>query len=115
MSLLGLRMVHIGINSGGEEEAIKAAGRFAALFGFGVKDGNSSVFAGEGIEIMKQGGRGTHGHIAIRAASVPRATAYLERNGIALDPQSVKRDSKGGMTVIYLKEEILGFAVHLVQ
>ena len=65
------------------------------------------------IEIMKKNGLGTHGHIAIGTTSIIRASSYLERNGIALDYENAKKDTKGRVTVLYLKEEILGFAVHL--
>lgn len=115
LSLLDMRVIHIGINAGGEDEAMQAARCFNTLFGFTVKAGTSSVFAGDNIEIMKQNGRGTRGHICVKTSSVSRAAAYLERSGIALDYESVKTDQKGTMIVIYLKEEILGFAVHLLQ
>ncbi len=115
LSLLDMRVIHIGINAGGEDEAMQAARCFNTLFGFTVKAGTSSVFAGDNIEIMKQNGRGTRGHICVKTSSVSRAAAYLERSGIALDYESVKTDQKGTMIVIYLKEEILGFAIHLLQ
>jgi 2-dehydro-3-deoxyphosphogluconate aldolase/(4S)-4-hydroxy-2-oxoglutarate aldolase len=116
LNLLGLGVVHIGLNAGGEEEARKAAKLFNALFGFAVKDGNSSVFAGDGIEIMKTpGAPGERGHIAIGTNSIHRAAAYLERNGVVFDRAGAKKDAKGNLTAIYCKEEILGFAWHLVQ
>ena len=115
LSLLGMSVEHIGVNSASGEAAVNAAKRFGALFGLTVEDGDASVYAGKNIEIMKEGGRGTHGHIAVKTASIFRAAAYLERMGIALDHQNAKRDEKGKVFVIYLKEEILGFAVHLVQ
>jgi 2-dehydro-3-deoxyphosphogluconate aldolase/(4S)-4-hydroxy-2-oxoglutarate aldolase len=115
LSLLGFSMVHLGINAKNEEEAGKAAKLFGTLFGFAVKPGNSSIFAGEGIEIMKSPYLGTHGHIAIGTNTVTRARAFLERAGFSFLPESAKTDAKGGLTAIYLKDEIAGFAVHLVQ
>ncbi|GHV94140.1 hypothetical protein AGMMS50293_04600 [Spirochaetia bacterium] len=115
LSLLGLGVVHVGINAGGEEAAIKAVKLFSALFGFTVKEGASSIFAGENIEIVKQSAPGTHGHIAVGTNSLYRAVVYLERNGIAFDHENAKKDPKGNVIAIYCKEEILGFAVHLVQ
>jgi 2-dehydro-3-deoxyphosphogluconate aldolase/(4S)-4-hydroxy-2-oxoglutarate aldolase len=115
LNLLGLGVVHIGINAGGEEAAMKAARLFNALFGFAVKDGNSSVFAGESIEIVKQSAPGTHGHIAVGTNSIHRAVAYLERNGVVFDHANAKKDAKEKVVAVYCKEEILGFAVHLVQ
>ncbi|MDR1588150.1 MAG: bifunctional 4-hydroxy-2-oxoglutarate aldolase/2-dehydro-3-deoxy-phosphogluconate aldolase [Treponema sp.] len=115
-NLFGFTMPHIGINAGSGEAALKAAKFFGGLFGFPANDGNSSVFAGDKIEIMKlPAARGKHGHIAIGTNSVWRAMAYLERNGVGFDPDSVKKDAKGSINLIYCKEEILGFAVHLVR
>jgi 2-dehydro-3-deoxyphosphogluconate aldolase/(4S)-4-hydroxy-2-oxoglutarate aldolase len=115
LNLLGLSVAHVGINAGGEEAALKAARLFNALFGFAVKDGNTSVFAGDAIEIVKQSAPGTHGHIAVGTNSIRRAVAYLERNGVAFDHANAKKDARGNMLAVYCREEVLGFAVHLVQ
>jgi 2-dehydro-3-deoxyphosphogluconate aldolase/(4S)-4-hydroxy-2-oxoglutarate aldolase len=115
LGMLGFSVAHIGINSGNEADAMKAAKLFNGLFGFPLKDGNSSVFAGDSVEIMKTPGLGAHGHIAIRTNSLLRAAACLERAGIVFDYGNAKKDSKGNITALYLKEEILGFALHLVQ
>jgi 2-dehydro-3-deoxyphosphogluconate aldolase/(4S)-4-hydroxy-2-oxoglutarate aldolase len=115
LNLLGFSLVHVGINGKNEEEAARAAKLFGTLFGFAVKPGNSSIFAGEGIEIMKSPYLGTHGHIAIGANTVTRARAFLERAGFSFLPETAKTDAKGGLTAIYLKDEIAGFAIHLVQ
>jgi 2-dehydro-3-deoxyphosphogluconate aldolase/(4S)-4-hydroxy-2-oxoglutarate aldolase len=114
-SLLGFSMVHLGINAGTEEAAQKAVRQFTALFGFAAKPGAASIFAGDGIEIMKSSGRGTHGHIAIGTNSVSRARAFLERAGFSFLPESAKTGDHGVLSAIYLKDEIAGFAVHLVQ
>ncbi|MDR2746061.1 MAG: bifunctional 4-hydroxy-2-oxoglutarate aldolase/2-dehydro-3-deoxy-phosphogluconate aldolase, partial [Treponema sp.] len=113
--VLGFSMVHIGINAANETEALQAARLFETLFGFAPKTGASSVFSGEGIEIMKAPYLGKHGHIAIGTNSLKRGIAYLERKGFAFNAGSVKTDAKGTMTAIYLSDEIAGFAVHLVQ
>jgi 2-dehydro-3-deoxyphosphogluconate aldolase/(4S)-4-hydroxy-2-oxoglutarate aldolase len=115
MSLLTLHTAHIGINAGGEDAAKNAAALFGSLFGFAAKEGASSIFAGDNIEVVKQSAPGTHGHIAIGTNSITRAVAYFERNGIAFDSASAKTDTKGGLMAIYFKEQILGFALHLVQ
>jgi 2-dehydro-3-deoxyphosphogluconate aldolase/(4S)-4-hydroxy-2-oxoglutarate aldolase len=114
-SMLGLSFVHIGINGQNEEEALKAAKLFETLFGFAVKAGSSSVFAGEGIEIMKSPGQGKYGHIGIGTVNVVKAAAFLSRMGVEFKPESARVDAKGDWTFVYLKEEIAGFAVHLVQ
>ena len=112
--MLGFELLHVGLNCGSEEEAEKVARQFSALFGWPVKLGNSSVFAGTAIEVMKQNGRGTKGHIAVGCNSVMRARAYLESQGFEFDESSIKM--KGDkLNLIYLKDEIGGFAVHLLQ
>jgi len=114
-NLLNFRMVHIGINSENEEAALKAANSFSALFGFQCVAGNSSIFSGDSIEITKSPFYGKNGHIAIATTSVLRAMAYFRRSGIEFKNESIKTDSKGDPTVAYFKEEIGGFAIHLVQ
>lgn len=115
-TMLGLELRHIGINAENEEQATKTAERFALVFGSEVKCGNSSVFAGKEIEVMKKPYLGTNGHIAIAANSVERAMRYLEENlGFAFDEDTAKYDDKKKIKAIYLNEEIGGFAIHLMQ
>ena len=112
--LLGLELKHIGINSGTPEKAIDDAKRMAALLGLNVKEGNSSVFAGTEYEFMKTCGRGTNGHIAVLVNDLYRAKWHLERQGFAfIEDSLVVKDGKP--TAIYLKDEIGGFAIHLLQ
>jgi 2-dehydro-3-deoxyphosphogluconate aldolase/(4S)-4-hydroxy-2-oxoglutarate aldolase len=113
--VLGFSLVHLGINAANETEALKAARLFETLFGFTPKPGTSSVFAGEGIEIMNSPYLGKNGHIAIGTNSLSRGIASLERKGFTFNASSVKTDAKGNKTAIYLSDEIAGFAVHLVQ
>ncbi|MDR2053780.1 MAG: bifunctional 4-hydroxy-2-oxoglutarate aldolase/2-dehydro-3-deoxy-phosphogluconate aldolase [Treponema sp.] len=113
--VLGFSLAHVGINAANEEDALKAARLFETLFGFTQKAGTASVFAGEGIEIMKSPYLGRNGHIAIGTSSVKRGIAFLERRGFAFNAASAKTDSKGAVATIYLQDEIAGFAVHLVQ
>ncbi len=115
-TMLGFELAHIGINAENEEEAVKAADRFAFIFGMTAKAGNSSVFAGTAVEVMKQPYLGRNGHIAIRTNYIDRAVNYLENVlKVEFAPETAKRDAKGNLKAIYLKEEIGGFAVHLVQ
>ena len=114
MTMLGFELKHIGINCENEEEAEKTAGTFASLFGFEKKSGNSSVFAGSAVEAMKSPYLGAKGHIAVGTNSVDRAVNYLESQGVEFNMDSAKYKD-GKLTAIYLKEEVAGFAVHLVQ
>ena len=107
-------LAHVGINGANEEEARKAAEMFQLLFGFAVKEGNSSVFAGTEVEIMKKPYKGTHGHIGIGTPDVAAAKAELEARGYTFDPDTAKYKPDGTLNAIYLTDEICGFAVHLV-
>ena len=112
--MLGLELRHVGINSGTPEQALSDAQTIAKLMGWPVKEGNSSDFAGAGFECMKKLGRGANGHIAIGCNSVARARWHLEQRGYAFDEDSAAYKN-GKLNAIYLKDEIAGFAFHLVQ
>ena len=114
LSLMGFSLHHIGINAENEDAALKAAAAFSALFGFQSKAGATSLIVGDGIEVMKSPYLGRNGHIAIGTNNVFRAKAYFERRGIEFNNESAKADAKGNITAIYFKDEIGGFAVHLV-
>ncbi|MCR5153490.1 MAG: keto-hydroxyglutarate-aldolase/keto-deoxy-phosphogluconate aldolase, partial [Lachnospiraceae bacterium] len=113
-TMLGFELRHVGINANSGEEAEGIADSFANFFGFAKKVGNSSVFAGTGIEITKAPGLGTHGHIAVATNYIERAVYHMELQGFEFDKDSAKfKDGK--LNAIYLKGEFGGFAVHLVQ
>ena len=106
-------IAHVGINCENEEEALKGAKMFEALFGLTAKNGNSSVFAGTAVEFNKKPGRGKHGHIAIGTPDVEAAVADLESRGFTFIPESAVY-KEGTLKAIYIAEEICGFAVHIV-
>ena len=115
-TMLGLEFVHMGINSENAEEATKSARLFEMMFGLPVREGSKSLFAGDSFEFMKQKGPGTHGHIAIRTNFVDLAMAYFKRMGFAFDESTVTYDDKTGKPkFVYFKDEIAGFAIHLLQ
>lgn len=112
--MLGFEVAHVGINSADEAEAMDTATKLCKLFGWPIKVGNKSIFAGTGVEVMKMPFRGQKGHIGIRTNFIDRAKAYLERQGFEFDESSASI-KEGKLTAIYLKDEIAGFAIHLVQ
>ena len=113
-TMLGFELRHIGINANGEEEADSVAGSFEKLFGFTKKVGGSSVFAGTAIEVMKAPYLGANGHIAIGTNYIERAVYHMELQGFEFDPETAKYKN-GKLVAIYLKGELGGFAVQLVQ
>ena len=62
--------------------------------------------------MMKNPGRGTHGHICVQTNYLSRAIYHLEKRGFAFDESSFKYDDKGNLKVAYMKDEIAGFAIH---
>ena len=114
-TMLGFELAHIGVNCADDKEAEQTAKTLCALFGLEYKAGNSSIFAGKAVECMKKPGRGAHGHIAIGTNSVDRAVYHLGRQGVEFIEDSRVADAKGKTKAIYLKNEVSGFAIHLVQ
>ena len=114
--MLGLEFVHMGINNESKEEAEKAAKLFNLMFGMPMRETSKSTFAGEQLEFMHSKGPGAHGHIGIRTNFVDRAMAYFKRMGFEFDESTITYDDKSGKPkFVYFKDEIAGFAVHLVQ
>lgn len=113
-TMLGFELRHVGINATSEAEADGVAGSFEKLFGFTKKVGNSSIFAGSAIEVMKTPYLGANGHIAIGTNYIERAVYHMELQGFEFDMDTAKYKD-GKLVAVYLKGELGGFAVHLVQ
>ncbi len=115
-TMLGLEFVHMGINNDNAEEAKRGAKLFELMFGMPLRETSKSIFAGEAFEFMTGKGPGKCGHIAIRTNFVDRAIAYFTRMGFAIDESTITYDDKTGKPKFaYFKDEICGFAIHLVQ
>lgn len=113
-AMLGFELAHVGINCDDADASESVCGDFGAAFDFAVKLGNSSNFASSGIEVMKSRYLGEKGHIGIRTNKIETAVAELEKRGFEMDMCTVKTKGER-MTAVYLKNEIAGFAVHLLQ
>lgn len=111
---LGFELAHVGVNTADGAAAVQVAREFDARFGFGVKEGNSSVFAGSGIEVMKSMYLGQSGHLAVRTNHIGRAIAFLAKRGFQADMSTAKYKGER-LTAVYMQGEIGGFAVHLLQ
>ena len=113
--MLGLEIRHIGLNHADEETARRESEKLSLLTGWPIIDKNAEgMTVGTEFEILKEIGRGTHGHIAIAACNVERAKWHLEQRGFLFDKESIRYTADGRMSMVFLKEEISGFAVHLV-
>ncbi len=113
-TMLGFKLRHIGINPC-NDTAANAAATLTSIFSFPAKEGGKSFFVSPELELMKDKGPGTHGHIGIETKNVDRAVYHLERRGVKFDYSTATYDDKGNMKFIYLADEINGFAYHLVK
>ena len=112
--VMGFELAHVGINCESADESLAVCEELEKAFDFEVKTGNSSNFASTGVEVMKSMYLGKNGHLAIRTNKIETAIAELEKRGFAVDMDTAKY--KGDrMVAVYLKNEIGGFAIHLLQ
>ena len=112
--MLGLEVKHIGINSGSPEKSMEDAKALSRLLGWPIDEHKNANFVGDGFEVMKIPFRGEKGHVAIACNNIKRARWHMERRGFVFDDDSViMKDGK--MRAIYLKDDIAGFAFHLLQ
>lgn len=112
--VLGFELAHIGINQADPGSSLAVTEEFSQAFGFEIKQGNSSNFAGEGLEIMKSIYLGDKGHIAIKTRSLDRAIVHLKARGYEVDRGTAKYVGNK-MIAVYLTKPFGGFAVHLVE
>lgn len=111
---LGFELAHVGFNCGDEQTATTTAETIADAFRLEPRYMNSAVFAGTAVEAVKSNGWGTLGHVGFFTNSIDRAIDYFNAKGIELNEESIKRNKSGEITCIYLKDEISGFAFHVV-
>ena len=112
--VMGFELAHVGVNCESADESLAVCEELEKAFDFEVKTGNSSNFASTGVEVMKSMYLGKNGHLAVRTNKIETAVAELEKRGFAVDMDTAKY--KGDrMIAVYLKNEIGGFAIHLLQ
>ena len=104
---LGFSLAHVGINADGNEKNASAVAALCSRFFFP----NDPLV----IECVRENGRGTKGHIAIHANSVDRAVFYLKSKGVEFIPEASGKLPSGALKYIYLKDEVAGFAIHLMK
>ena len=112
-AMFDFRLLHLGINAGCEAEAAAAVRVLSLLFGQPVREEKNAYFYGDWFEVMRRGGRGKNGHIGILTNCLPRAVAYCRRLGFHFEEDSAGYDAAGNLRILYMTEEILGFALHL--
>jgi 2-dehydro-3-deoxyphosphogluconate aldolase / (4S)-4-hydroxy-2-oxoglutarate aldolase len=112
--LLGFTVEHIGLNEDSADAARAVGQDLSQAFGFAYSENPNSIYASDQIEVLRQSFLGRHGHIGVRTANIERALYYLEKRGYFVDPATA-RFQAGQMVFVYLKKEIGGFAIHLMQ
>ncbi len=114
--MLGMELRHIGINHADADQADQTAHKLAQLMGCErSRDSALSCFVGDGFEVMKIMGRGQKAHLALAVNHLPRARWHLKRRGFTFDEDSLLTDEYGQPRLLYLTDEIAGFAIHLLQ
>ena len=109
-------MQHIGVNCGDRDEAVRTVTLFSQIFDLELRtEKKGSPFAGTCVEAMAGNGPGTHGHIAFYTPDMEATISYLEKKGVAVNQASAKRREDGSIYVIYLQDEIAGFAIQLIN
>lgn len=108
-------VAHVGINASNADEAEKIANLFTALMGLPTIEQPPSFFVGTLVEVMKQNGRGTKGHIGFHVNNIPAAEKCFAGRGFEIDETSRRLNPDGSTFLVYFKDEIAGFAIHLTM
>ena len=110
-----MRVAHVGINA--TDPADCPGDRGAVLDDDGPTryrdpgfDFNDSL-----IEVMKQNGRGTKGHIGFAVNDIDAAEKWFAERGLEVNEESRVLLPDGGTKLVYFKREFAGFAVHLCR
>lgn len=113
--MLGLEIKHVGINCADRANADDTAAKLCGFFGVDEDVHSSATFAGTLFEVMHSPFRGKNGHVAVGTNFADRARAHLEAIGIEFDESTAKYANDGKLKVVYTKDDIGGFAFHLLQ
>lgn len=115
VELFGMHIAHVGINAENPDQAKQIADRFALLMGLPANETAVSYFSDTLVETMKQNGRGTHGHIGFGVNDIVAAEKWFSDRGFEVNEESRALNEDGTTKLVYFKDEIGGFAIHLCQ
>jgi len=114
MEEIEFKFHHIGMNTDSRETAVQIVRELSRIFHLAEHiDKPGSPFAGEHIEVIAGNGPGIHGHIAFVVENMDKAVQYLEDRNIEINYETAKKNVDGSVYVIYLKEQIAGYAIQL--
>ena len=109
------RLAHVGLNPTKDWSAGKILEAFLPWVEMPAVKGEGNIFLGTEIEIMETAGPGRFGHLAFACKDLKGTILELEQKGITFDRSHFKYHVDGSVAAAYFKEEIGGFAVHLIQ
>ena len=112
---LRIRLAHIGINAKDDMGARRIAEQFVQALGLSITETPISYFNGSLIEVMKENGRGVHGHIGLAVDDCEAALLHFAERGLTVAEETKRFDEDGHCIFAYFNEEIAGFALHLIQ
>ena len=109
------RIAHVGINNPDSESALDVVQRLCAIFDLYPNDETAThIFAGDLFEVKKNCTKGKYGHIAMQTDDIELAITHLEKKGVRIRENSIKRNADGRIKFVYLDLDIAGFAFHLM-
>lgn len=115
VELFDMYVAHVGINATDPADADRIAGEFSDLMGLEARDTPVSVFSDTLVETMKQNGRGTKGHIGFHVNDMVAAEKWFSEHGMEINEDSRALNADGTTRLVYFKQEIGGFAIHITS
>lgn len=109
---------HLGVNGASKEEALRFLRFCQEILHFkDVRETPVSYFiADEKMELMKEGGEGTKGHIGFFVSpDLMSCLKHLEELGYAVEWEHARKNSDGTIRMVYLRDEFNGFKIHFAQ
>lgn len=112
---IGFKPYHLGMNSRDRDDALTKAKTLSSLFGVPMIETRRSFLIGDLAEVMMLPYLGYHGHMGVHTNNLRLAMAYLKRKGVELNMATYEENADGEPVIVYLNEEVGGFAIHLTQ
>lgn len=85
VELFGMRVAHVGINAADPADALEIAELFSTMMGLPVIETPVSYFNDSLVEVMKQNGRGTKGHIGFAVNDIDAAEKWFAERGLEVN------------------------------
>lgn len=116
MELFHMHVKHVGINTKSEDEAWEVAETLARLMGLMPRETEKAVFSGDLTGKYESGEpREPTAILAFGVNDCEAAIRYFVNRGMTLREETKRFDEQGRCIFAYFKEEVGGFAIHLVQ